>query len=130
MQLLTVVCSAQENPATEVTELLAKQGIDIRDFDYKQLGGDGFLTMHVSDYDQSLALLTSAGYNTVADETVLLRGEDRPGALAEIARSVTDAGIQIRSLTLMSIDSGETICAILSSDNAAVRRLFADRVVN
>ncbi|MBR9912829.1 MAG: hypothetical protein GYB33_21010 [Gammaproteobacteria bacterium] len=130
MKLITIICKAAVNPVTEVTELLGQEQINIEDIDFNQFGEEAFLSIAVSDYDRSLALLTGAGFNAVSDDVVLLRGEDRPGELAEIARALTNRGVQIRSLTLMEISSGGAVVAITTSDNAAVREAFSDQVVN
>ncbi len=130
MKQITILCKQDSNPLTEVAELLGNHNVDIRDINYQQIGEQPFLNLITNDNDQSLALLTGAGYLAIADETLLLQQDDRPGALAAISRSVTDAGIQIRSLTLVVQESSHTVVAISTSDNAKVRELFSGRVLN
>jgi histidine decarboxylase len=130
MKLLTILCSAADNPVTRVSELLAQQGIDIRSMDFSESRGQAFLNLAVSDHDAALKSLVGAGYQTVSSDIVLLRTEDRPGALAQVSRQITDHGIGIRSLTLMQVDGGSVVCAVATTDNPRVRELFGADVVN
>lgn len=130
MKLLTIICQSTENPVTRVAELLGERGIDIRSMDFSERGDQAFLNLAVSDYDQALALLIGAGYQTVSNDIVLLRTEDQPGALAQVSRRITDQGIGIRSLTLMQVDSEGIVCAVATTDNPRVRELFSADVVN
>lgn len=129
MRSITIVFKAAANPMTEVTQLLGEQAINIQDIDFKQFGDDAFLSVAVSDYDRALSLLIGKGFNTISDEIVLLRGEDRPGELARISRSLTELGVDIRSLTLMDVDAGVPVVAVSTTDNERVRKVFAGQVV-
>jgi hypothetical protein len=130
VKLLTILCESTDNPVTRVAELLGGHGIDIRTMDFSEHGDRAFLNLAVSDYDQALALLIGAGYQTVSNDIVLLRTADRPGALAKVSRRLTDQGIGIRSLTLMQVDREGIVCAVATTDNPRVRELFGDDVVN
>lgn len=130
MKLLTVICESSGNPIADITALLSDNGIDIRDIDFQQMGDNAFLSLAVSQHDRSLALLMNAGYQTVSNEIVLLRGEDRPGALAEISRMLMEQGVAIRSLTLMANNAEGALIALATSDNEKVRAIFAGQIVN
>jgi len=130
VKLLTIICESTDNPVTRVAELLAERNIDIRTMDFSERGEHAFLNLAVSDYDQALALLIDAGYQTVSNDIVLLRTADRPGALAQVSRRITDHGVGIRSLTLMQVDSEGIVCAVATTDNPRVRELFSADVVN
>lgn len=130
MKLLTIIGAQADNLVTRVTELLGERNIDIRSMDFSESGGQAFLNLAVSDYDAALKTLVEAGYQTVSNDIVLLRTEDRPGALAQVSRQITDQGIGIRSLTLMQVDSEGIVCAVATTDNPRVRELFGANVVN
>ena len=115
---------------TRVTELLGEHGIDIRSIDFVEHGDEAWLNLAVSDHDRALALLIDQGYRAVSNDIVLLRTRDEPGALAQVARRITDHGIAIRSLTLMQIGDAGLVVAVATSDNPAVRELFGDAVLN
>ena len=130
MKLLSVICESSENPVTRIAELLGERDIDIRSMDISAQGDRAFLNLAVSDYDTALALLIAAGYQVVSNDIVLLRTEDRPGALAQVSRKISDQGIGIRSLSLMQVDREGIVCAVATTDNPRVRALFGADVVN
>lgn len=130
MNRITIICKSASNTVTEVTSLLSEHNINIQKIDFNQFGEDAFLSISVSDYEKAFTLITDKGYNTIAEEVVLLRGKDQPGELARISRKLTDLGVQIRSLTLVDVSSGGSVAAISTTDNERVRELFADRIVN
>ena len=129
MKQISIICKSA-NPVTEITELLSEKGLDIRDLSYLSLGSDGILSLVADDHDKCLADLTEAGYSALTDETLLMKAEDKPGVLAQLSRSITDHGVDIRSLTLMEIRDSDDIVAISTTDNDKVRELFKENLLN
>lgn len=132
MQRITIICKTEANPVTAVTELLSHNQVNIESFDFNQFGEDAYLSIGISgdDYDKSFSLLVAQGYNAVSDDVVLIRGDNRPGELAEIARALADAGVQIRSLALMDVYSDAGLIAIATDKNDIVRDTFKERLIN
>ena len=67
------VKTSTRNPIAEVTELLAKHEVDIRDIDFSQMGADSCLSLAVSDYDKGLELLMGAGYQVISNRSNRVR---------------------------------------------------------
>lgn len=130
MKLLTILSDSTRNPIAEVTDLLANHNVDIRDIDFNQMGADSCLSLAVSDYDKGFELLMGAGYQVISNDIVLIRTEDRPGALAEISKKLSENGVAIRSLTLVNAHANVPLVAVATSDNAKVRELYSDHAVN
>ena len=78
-----------------LAETISAQGINIRAIGGAEIGGTGGLALMVNDdqEDGLEQLLRSAGYTAVEVESVEVELEDRPGALAEVARRIADAGV-------------------------------------
>ena len=130
MKLLTILSDSARNPIAEVTDLLANHKVDIRDIDFNQMGSDSYLSLAVSDYDKGFELLMGAGYQVISNDIVLIRTEDRPGALAEISKKLSENGVAIRSLTLVNAHANVPLVAVATSDNSKVRELYSDHAVN
>ena len=130
LKRITVVGDDRPGTLAEVTEVLSSMDIDIRDITTRVVGEDAFLTLIVSDYDRSLSALISAGFNAIAEESVLVRIEDQPGALAAIARRLADEGIDIRGISMVHQRAEHSAIAISSDNDARVRQLFADQLFN
>ena len=129
MKQISVICHTA-NPITEVTELLSAEGLDIRDLKFQQLGQDSILSVTADDYDKCLAVLAAADYSALSDETVLIRTEDRPGALANLSRTITELGVEIRSLSIINICGADDIVAVSTSDNLKVRESLGEILLN
>ena len=130
MRQLTIVSRSYRDLVADITELLARNEIDIRNIDSHLAGQDAYIKLVVSNYDKSLTLLTEAGYNAVSDDSVLLRVIDRPGSLARISREIADHGINTRAITMLHNDNGYTVAAISTDCNSKVREIFQDSLVN
>jgi hypothetical protein len=124
------IMSRSDNTVAELTALLSANDLDIRDMSFVSAGNNGVINLRVEDCDTCLALLAANGYDAISDETLLLKLADRPGALAGLSRQISDAGIAIRSLTLVGTQEKEGVVAISTSDNSAVRALYPDTVIN
>jgi hypothetical protein len=80
-----------------LAQVLGASGINIEGFCAVTSGG-GSSEVHVlvEDEPAAFAALSSAGTVVAAEQEVLVVDvEDRPGALAEIAKSLGDAGVNI-----------------------------------
>lgn len=126
MQRITVVTHNRPGVLAEITELLAAKGISIASIVAEAYGNDG--VMHIdldaADQDKALGELTAAGYQAVTEDVLLARIQDRPGALAELARRLRDAELDVRGLNMVQRDDGWAVVAIASSDNAVARSVL------
>ncbi|MBQ63049.1 MAG: hypothetical protein CMQ19_13380 [Gammaproteobacteria bacterium] len=130
MRQLTIVGKDRPGLAADITELLAENGIDIRNISSHLAGQDAYITLTLSDHHRGFGLLMEAGYNAVSDDSVLIRVVDRPGSLAKLSREISEHGINTRAMTMIHHDEGYTIAAISTDQNQKVRELFQDSVVS
>lgn len=131
MQRITVVTHNRPGVLAEITELLAAKGISIASIVAEAYGNDG--VMHIdldaSDQDKALGELTAAGFQAVSEDVLLARIQDRPGALAELARRLRDADLDVRGLNMVQRDEGWAVVAIASSDNAVARGVLGSDAI-
>lgn len=130
MRQLTIVSKNSNELVADITELLAKNDIDIRNIDSHLAGDDAYIKLVLSDHVRGLHLLTQAGYKAVSDDSVLLRVVDEPGALAKLSRLISERGINTRAITMLHHDDGFTIAAISTDDNSRVRGIFRKELVS
>src|SRR5256885_14303336 len=81
--------------ATLAEELVAK-GIDVRAIGGGGLGDVGHVIMTTTDDEGTRTVLEAGHYTFFEGESILAEVEDSPGGMARIARSLADAGVDIR----------------------------------
>lgn len=78
-----------------VCEALSENGVNILAFSMSDTVDHAVFRMVVSDPSLALTLFEDRGALVVSSEVLLLRGDNRPGSLARIARRLSDARINI-----------------------------------
>jgi hypothetical protein len=129
MYRVTVVTRDRPGLIAEVSELLCARGVNISAMVGQVFGGDAVLQLDVPEQDAALTALTSAGFQAVSDDVLLLRLTDEPGALAKISRRLADAQISIRGINMVQRGGGYAIVGTSTDDNARARELLAADLV-
>ncbi|HSG84859.1 MAG TPA: hypothetical protein VLA23_00865 [Candidatus Limnocylindrales bacterium] len=78
-----------------LAETLAGHGVDLRAIGGGGIGDVGHVIMTTADDDTTRVVLDDGGYTYIEGESILAEVDDRPGGMAEIARSLSDAGVNI-----------------------------------
>ena len=83
-----IIIPVKEPPGTlaVVSESLARADINIEFIEARVVGESGIIVLRVDRYDAALRILRDAGYRAVTEDALVLDLENRPGALAEVAR--------------------------------------------
>lgn len=129
MRSIKVVVPNTPGLFAEITERLATRGVSIEQIVVEAYGESAVVRLALENAvisDNALKALTEFGYDAVADDVLLAKVEDRPGALAYLSRQLADAGLDIRSLHHVRRDSGFAVVAISTSDNAHARGVLGD----
>jgi len=85
----------QPGSLASLSEALAARGIDVRAIGGGGLGDVGHVIMTTTDDDGTREDLQAGGFTFAEGESILAEVEDRPGGMAETARALSDAGVNI-----------------------------------
>lgn len=129
MRQLTIVSPDRPGLVAKVTEVLAAAGVNVESFDAEATGGTAVVALTVDRYDDALRALNNAGFEPVTEDAILVRLEDRPGALAEVARRFREAGIELRGLRIIRTAGGQTVAAVAAERTAEALALVKDILV-
>lgn len=129
MKQLTVLVPKEHGIAARLTTCLAERGVNIEEIDIEGAEGHGIVVLHVDRYDEALRALSEAGFRVITQNTLLVRLEDRPGALAAIALRLKDAGIDLRSMHILHREAATTIASLVCSDNARAAEVLREVIV-
>ena len=129
MRRLTVITANQPGDLADITTALAAQHINVDDIEADGHGRRGVivLTVESGTYDQALATLRDeTHFQVFTEDALVVRVEDRPGALAEIATRFKDAAVNLRSMHIIERRNGDSLASIVADDRARAEELVRD----
>ena len=95
IQQLSVFLENRPGQLCEVTELLAKNGIDMQALNIAETTDYGVLRLIVDAPEKAAALLREQGFIVRETPVVEAPVPDEPGGLNTVLRTIADAGIDI-----------------------------------
>ena len=127
MKQIHIVSTNRIGLIAELTEALAGAEINIDSVDAEQVGENAVIVLNVDQYDRALLSLREfQGIQIVTEDAILVKLKNQPGALAQIARRFTDAGISVRSVRFIQHDEDFALVAISTDRTEAALALVAD----
>ncbi len=129
MKQLTVLVRNEVGVAAEIAACLAERGVNIEEIDIEGVENHGIVVLSVDRYDEALRALRDHGFHAITQDVLLVRLEDKPGALAAIALRLKDAGIDLRSMHILRRNESGTIASLVASDPTKAAELLQDVLV-
>ena len=129
MKRLTVITANEPGDLADITTALAGQQINVDDIEADGHGRRGVivLTVEPGTYDRALATLReSTHFQVFTEDALVVRVEDRPGALAEIATRFKDAAVNLRSMHIIERRNGASLASIVADDRERAEELVRD----
>jgi hypothetical protein len=120
-----------ENKAGElarVTEAIAQKGIDITGFAGTTAGKSGSVVLITNDEAATRKVLAEAKVRVHEAEIVPAALDARPGSLAEAARRLADAGVNIEAAMPIGMAGDKITVAFATNDPAKARGALAEAV--
>jgi len=127
MKQIHIVSTNRIGLIADLTEALARAEINIDSVDAEQVGDNAVIVLNVDQYGPALLCLREfQGLQIVTEDAILVKLKNQPGALAQIARRFTDAGISVRSVRFIQRDEDFALVAISTDRTEAALALVAD----
>ena len=103
MERIVIMVLNEVGALAEITRVLAEADINLSSINTEIQGDHGAVIISTdnADTDHALQVLTDAGFTAVADDSLIIRLKDEPGALAKVAAQISAAGIDIKSLHIL-----------------------------
>ncbi len=95
VQQISIFVENKSGRLAEVTDVLAKQGINIRALSLADTADFGILRLIVSDPEKTTSVLRDNGFTISQNEVVAVEVPDRPGGLAGILAALQGQGINV-----------------------------------
>lgn len=116
MERIVIIADDQPGVIAGLATALADAGINIESLNTEKAGEQGTITLTTDDTDRALHALTAAGFKATTDDPIIFRLQDRPGALAQVARRFKQEGLNIQSLHILDRRDGHATVALTTPD--------------
>lgn len=128
LKQITLFAENKPGRLTSATKILSENGINIRAFTIADTGEFGIIRFVVDDADASLRHLRKAGFTASETQVIGLEMPDKPGALFEISRALSDNEINIDyAYAYASATPDKAILILQASDLIRAVRLLTER---
>ena len=117
---LTVFLENRSGRLAEVTDLLGRNGINIRGFSTTEAAEYGIVRLIVADPERARELLQGAGFTTHLSQVICVSVPDEPGGLARVLDELAAQDISVDYLYSISF---QNICFAVRDVDRAVTLL-------
>ena len=122
---LSVFLENRHGTLIEVTDLLAKEGIDIRAMSLADTQDFGILRLIVNDPEKAKASLASIGFAATINEVTAVAIDDNPGALSNVIRVMSENDINIEYMyAFLSTHKGNAYVVLRVADNGTTAEVL------
>ncbi|MDF1814424.1 MAG: ACT domain-containing protein [Verrucomicrobiales bacterium] len=129
MKQITIITENQSGEVATISRLLADLDINIEKFEVEKGEELGVITLTVDKYDAALRAIREAGFQAITQDALLVRLEDKPGALAKIAARFEEKAIGLRSMHIIRRRNGHAHVSIVTTDNEKAGEMLKDVLV-
>ena len=128
MNTFIVDLKHQPGELAKVTETIAQKGIDIISFAGITCGDSGEVAVITNDESGTRRALGDAGYHVREIELASVSLPNRPGSLAEAARKLASAGINIEAALPTGMAGGHVTVAFATDEPAKAKSVLSEQV--
>ncbi len=122
---MSVFLENRHGTLIEVTDLLAKENIDIRAMSLGDTQDFGILRLIVNEPEKAKAALATIGFAASVNEVTAVAINDTPGALAEVIHIMSENDINIEYMyAFLSNHKGNAYVVLRVADNDATAEIL------
>ena len=129
MKSLTIIQETRAGMLAEITTLLEHHDIDLRGIDGSTAGNLAVINLTAEPGQKCYELLTEAGYKVYANEQILVKVKDRPGALAEISRMLANVQVDIKGVHVVGHEGDMAVVALATENDFSARQVLRDILI-
>ncbi|HYM84824.1 MAG TPA: ACT domain-containing protein [Candidatus Dormibacteraeota bacterium] len=129
MNAFIVTLPDRPGALASVTEALAHKGINITGFSGATCGDSGTICILTNDESGTREALRDSRWKARERELVVASLADRPGSLAEAARRLADAGVNIEAAVPTGMSGGNISVAFATDQPDKARKALGTEVM-
>jgi hypothetical protein len=128
MNAFIVQLTHRPGELARLTEAIAQKGIDITSLGGATCGDGGAVALITNDESTTRKVLESSGFDVREIELVSASLDNRPGTLADAARKLADAGINIEAVIPTGMSGNRVTVAFATDQPARARSIVSGGV--
>lgn len=106
----------------KVTEALARGAVNIQALASERRNGQGLIHVVTNDERSTREILEKEYFNFNECDILVLSLMDRPGELSKYARKLSDAGVNVDNVYILSTKNGKTEVALNVNDSIKAKK--------
>lgn len=123
---LSVFVENEKGKLSEITDLIAKAGVDMRAMSIADTSEFGILRLIVKEPDKVKAILEESGFISTLNDVIGVEISDKPGGLAQIVSLFASNGINMEYMyAFLTRIEGKAYLVVRVDDTKAVEKLLA-----
>ncbi|MCK4319043.1 ACT domain-containing protein [Candidatus Micrarchaeota archaeon] len=129
MRGVSVVVENKPGALADISYILGKNRMNIESISVVSLGKKAVMTLIVKNADKVEKILKQNNYKISSTNTLFLRLIDKPGALAEITKVLSDEKVNLKDVHIVSKSEGKTVVALSVDRPLKAKRLLDAYIV-
>jgi len=129
MKTVTIVSDDKVGLLADISYILAKANINIESLNVDVVGGKAVIMLSVKDDVKARSALVASNYKVNADNTIVIKLDDKPGELSKVTRMLADDGVNIENVLMLSRDSKNTILSMSVDKLARAQKLLKQYMI-
>lgn len=131
MKQITILSENQKDPIGSIMRILADADVNINSITGEHYNEQAVVTITTEQQFEAIkAIEPHDHYQVLSEDILLVRVNDKRGALAEIAQRFSRAGIDIRSIRFVERHEGYALVAISVTRTTEALNLVSDILVS
>ena len=124
---LSIFLENKSGSLAKVTEILARENINIMAFSVSDATEYGILRMVVSNPDNAYSILKSKNYSVLTSEVVAVKLVDGTGELFKVLDVIAETQTGIDYIYSFAASTNKSVVIIHSNDNADLNKILSDK---
>ncbi len=129
MKSITIVAEDRIGLLSDITYILGKSKVNIESVDVAAVGGKAIINLTIKNAEKASEALSRNGYRVMETNVIVIKLTDKPGELAKVTKSLSDSGIDIQNVHVVSRDKTYTVLALVVDKTKKARSLLKEYLI-
>lgn len=130
MKELTIIADDKVGLLADISYVVGKAKVNIESINVDVISKKAIITISLSDYDKGKTVLGASGYNVIESDSVVIKLSDQPGELSKITKLLSDEGVNISNVHMLSKDGKLTVLSVSVDNPKKTTKLLQDYLVS